>query len=509
MPDNNPQNQSDANFDITIHSSSGSTTAAAAYPVTARYQEKIAEGLFDQESHQPYWQATINMMSDPTKVLGEAAITSAGSTLFDALMQSDIRDLWMRAQNELESGITSGLRIRLALQPPLVASLPWESLYDSGRNEAFAARGRTPLVRIENQHRRIGATRSLQAALPIKVLLAIPDDPSSQIDTAEEIRQITALQETLGSSFIQIIPFTGRFDIVALRRKIEQEKADILHIVAHGEPNGILLWKRDKPDFAAPSSLRTVVQQAETLKLVFLNACLAGKISSEDAFSTVGPQLLQGGVPAVIAMQFEILDQTAIEFAQFLYEELISGSAPGAIDAAVGTARSNLYALDPDSFGYGTPILWLNAPDGKIFTVQPSTGTDAPIVARDEGDDKADIAHRSSSSDAAASANQQLDANLAQLRTELATIKAWTEILPTLDQTAQRGDLRLMLQQRGKLLDSLRDLFNQVERLDRNLVDGDAIESELKQYTDKVATIRQQYESLQNVEMIVQAQIGQ
>ena len=513
MPDNNAVDSSYANFDITIHSPdhipNGGNNTATIYPVTARYQEKVAEGLFNQDIHQPAWQSAMPALSDPTNAPGEATITAAGSALFDALMVNDIRDLWMRAQNDLESGISNGLRIRLALQPPAVAALPWESLFDSGRNEAFAARGRTPLVRIENQHRHIGAVRALQADLPIKVLLAIPEDPSGQIDAAQEIEQITALQETLGSNFIQIIPFTGRFDIIALRRKIEQENADILHIVAHGEPTGILLWKRDKPDFAAPSSLRTVVQQAETLKLVFLNACLAGKVSDEDAFSTVGPQLLQGGVPAVIAMQFEILDQTAIEFAQFLYEELIDGPIPGAIDAAVGTARSNLYALDPESFGYGTPVLWLNAPDGQIFTVQPSTNDAAQIENRDEAFDKAEVAHRSFLTDSTELENQQLDTDLAEVRNELASIQTWTESRPEINEPSARGDRRLLLQQRTRLLDALADLFSQVQRLDENLVGGEISTDDLKQYTDKVATIRQQYESLQNIETIVQTQIGQ
>lgn len=524
MPDSKQIDSGYANFDITIRNSSSersseSTRAGASYPVTARYQEKVAEGGFTQDTHQPFWQDKLPALGDPNKPPGEAAITEAGITLFDALIRDDIRDLWMRAQSDIERGTHAGLRIRLALQPPPVAALPWESLYDAGRNQAFAARSHTPLLRIENQQRHIGATRALQAELPIKVLLAIPEDPSGQIDAAQEIEQITSLQETLGSDFIHIVPFTGRFDVIALRRKIEAVEADVLHIVAHGEPKGILFWKRNKPDFAPPSSLRTIVQQADSLKLVFLNACLAGQISSQDAFSTVGPQLLQGGVPAVIAMQFEILDQTAIEFAQFLYEELIIGPVPGAIDAAVGSARSNLYALDPESFGYGTPVLWLNAPNGQIFSIQSKTvpktepkidaETSAAIPPNPAVETAVETVVEASAATSSAQANHKLTQELAQLRNELATIKNWTESRPQVNEKEQRGALRILLQPRKGLIDTISGLFNQIDRLEQNLTDSHISAADLEQYISKAAIIRQKYASLQDIESTIQQQLTQ
>lgn len=492
------------NFDITIHAESGPD---AAYTVTASYQGRIANGIFDQDIRQPVWQAAIDQLSNPDKPVGQATITEAGSALFDALMQHDVRDLWMRAQTDLErgsveqGGVEQGsinvLRIRLALQPAPVAALPWESLYDKNRNQAFAARARTPLVRIENQHRHIASTRDLRADLPIKILLAIPEDPSGQIDEAQEIEQIMALQKTLGPAFLHVEPFTGRFNIIDLRRKVQSTQADILHIVAHGQPDGILLWQRDKPDFAPPSALRTAVEQAESLKLVFLNACLAGQISERDRFATVGPQLLQSGIPAVIAMQYEIVDQTAIDFAQYLYEELISGTAPGAIDVAVGTARSNLYALDPDSFGYGTPILWLNAQDGRIFTTE--SAAELPVDA---------ASHRTPSTSDANQEADALSARLADLRQKLTEIKAWTAQLPEIEPAGHSRDFqRHLLQPRAQHKQTLADLIVQIDHIDKTLNDGPILPKELEQYSQKLADILSGYEALRNVEAIIQEQL--
>ena len=103
---------------------------------------------------------------------------------------------------------------------------------------------------------------------------------------------------------------------------------------------------------------------------MLLNACLAGQSSDRTPFTTVGPQLLQTGIPAVVAMQYKIHDEDAVEFAQYLYEELLVGPCPGHIDAAVSYARSNLYVSHPDRFSFGTPVLWLNARDGQIFHLE-------------------------------------------------------------------------------------------------------------------------------------------
>ncbi|MFO7631937.1 MAG: CHAT domain-containing protein, partial [Caldilinea sp.] len=105
--------------------------------------------------------------------------------------------------------------------------------------------------------------------------------------------------------------------------------------------------------------------------------------------ASVGAQLLQTGMPAVIAMQFDIEEGVAGNFAQYFYQELFGGQCPGVVHRAVSFARSNLYALNPDSIGYTTPILWLNAPDGAIFdgahlpSISSSRRTEHSFTAQD------------------------------------------------------------------------------------------------------------------------------
>lgn len=353
-------------FDITVR---GGT---APYSLTAHYRGQSAEGTFAFDVFQETWRTYVGKLENTIFTPDEELVVAIGSRLFSQVMQDDVRDLWIEARADLDQHRIYGLRLRLALHPPAVAALPWESIYDPDRNQAFAANGRTPVVRVENLHRFLGPPRSLQVAWPLRILLAAPEDPSGEIDTGAEIAGVTEALTKYEPKRVQVSTLTGRFSIVDLRREIDARQPDLLHIITHGEPDGISLWHRDRPSMVSSASLRVTLEHTPSVKLAFLNACLAGMSSDTHRFRNVAAQLLQAGLPAVVAMQYEIRDDAAIEFAQFLYEELIAGSCPGAVDAAVALARTSLYALSPGDFSYGTPVLWLNAESGLIFSPGPA-----------------------------------------------------------------------------------------------------------------------------------------
>lgn len=358
------------NFDITVR---GGTSP---YSLTATYHKQSAEGTFAADVFQESWRGYIGKIEDTIFVADEEVLIHAGSELFKDVMQDAVRDLWIEARSDLDQHRIYGLRLRLALHPPAVAAMPWEALYDPDRNQAFAANGRTPVVRVENLHRYLGPPRALQITWPLNVLLAAPEDPTGEIDADAEIAGVTPVMDRFGPGRVRLDILSGRFSVIDLRREIDARHPDILHVITHGDPQGIALWHRDKPSMVSSASLRATLERTPSVKLVILNACLAGLSSSTRRFRNVAAQMLQAGLPAVIAMQYEIRDDAAIEFAQFLYEELVAGNCPGAIDAAVALGRSSLYALNPGDFSYGTPVLWLNADNGIVFSAEtdPANG---------------------------------------------------------------------------------------------------------------------------------------
>ena len=70
----------------------------------------------------------------------------------------------------------------------------------------------------------------------------------------------------------------------------------------------------------------------ESLRVAVLNACEGARTSKQDPFAGSAQTLVQQGIPAVIAMQFEIADDVASTFAHEFYGALADGYP---IDAAV------------------------------------------------------------------------------------------------------------------------------------------------------------------------------
>ena len=87
----------------------------------------------------------------------------------------------------------------------------------------------------------------------------------------------------------------------------------------------------------------------------------------EDPFAGVAASLVQREIPAVIAMQFEITDRAAIVFAHEFYAAVADGYP---VDSAVAEARKAIFA-DANDIEWGTPVLFMRVPDGRIFDVAP------------------------------------------------------------------------------------------------------------------------------------------
>ena len=492
-------------FDVTVRPSPA-TGPSQPYPATVAYRGRTAEGIVTQDIHAPFWQVAVNQLADPTQRPGSQRLMEMGQILFDDLMQGAVRDLWISARGDLDSGLAAGIRLRLALLPPAVACLPWEALYDRDRNEPFAASAQTPLVRVENLFRHVGASRPLRTTLPIKILAVAPTDPTGQIDATRELEEIQRIVAAVGSRHFQVVSQIGQFDIVELRRTIEVEQPDILHLIGHGQPEGILLWKQGQPSWTPASSLRVILQRATSVKLVVLNVCLAGRVSDRTPFSTVGPQLLQTGIPAVVAMQFEVLAQNGADFTRYLYEELIAGPIPGAIDAAVGYARSNLYALEPDSFGFGAPVLWLNAEDGVIFAV--AENKEAPerqgvsAMSAVEAGPTSEQARR-------VSPMPERPIDLRQLQQQDGEIAQWLAAQRDIPDAALDAALRHIISVRNDELQNVQDQFRQLRSFkSEQLRTANVERAILEQYQSRLTRIMQKKERIESMNRMIHQQLS-
>jgi tetratricopeptide (TPR) repeat protein len=157
-----------------------------------------------------------------------------------------------------------------------------------------------------------------------------------------------------------------------LRSKIKHFQPHILHYTGHGGKlpysNETYLACEDddgelKPIFG--DDLRRITASSDSLQLIVLSGCMTAQTHHQDALRGVGTSLLRGTLPAVLAMQYSILDESGIEFASKFYEELSRGSS---VLEAVNEVRLRLYDLrGKDRADWGLPALYLRTSEIRLI----------------------------------------------------------------------------------------------------------------------------------------------
>jgi hypothetical protein len=312
-----------------------------------------------------------------------AAIRQFGGRLFDAVFLDDLRETLTRSVDEVE-GQDAGLRLRLRLADcPELADLPWEYIYDPRARRFLALSQWTPVVRYLDLRRRIPPL-SIRPPLRILMMAASPTD-FDRLDVDGEWAKVRdALGELQRSGRVQMdrVP-TGT--LADLRRQLRRSSYHVFHYVGHGRYNPdtgdgelALEGPGGRAQLISGAELGARLSDHRSLRLAVLNSCEGARSGRTDPYSGTAQSLVYQGIPAVVAMQFEITDQAAITFAQNLYEAVADGLP---LDAAMAEAR-NAILDQPNPVEWATPVLYLRAPDGRIFDVTepgtPSSDTTEP-----------------------------------------------------------------------------------------------------------------------------------
>jgi tetratricopeptide (TPR) repeat protein len=313
------------------------------------------------------------------------AAKTFGAALFNAVFSGEVAGAFQANVDDAKR-LGAGVRIRLRLADPELADLPWEFLYNPGVNRFLALSVHTPLVRymdLPDPIQPIALTPPIRAL----VMISSPADYPA-LDVEAEWKNLTgSLADLLATGQISI----DRMDdatLPALQRKLRKSQYHILHFIGHGEfdqtsQEGVLLLEDEhhRGHRVGSQYLGMLLHDHESLRVAILNACEGARTSRLDPFAGSAQTLVQQGIPAVIAMQFEIADDVASTFAHEFYGALADGYP---IDAAVTEARKAIFA-DGRDVEWGTPVLYLRAPDGRIFDVEHQAATEVarqPLPAK-------------------------------------------------------------------------------------------------------------------------------
>ena len=137
-------------------------------------------------------------------------------------------------------------------------------------------------------------------------------------------------------------------------RKIANHEKEILEIIGLLNDNRGWIY------------LGTILHDERTLRLAVLNACEGALTAVEDPFAGTAQSLILQRIPSVFAMQARTTDSAAITLSQEFYSALADGYP---VDAALTEARKVVFA-EGYSTEWGTPVLYLCSPDGRIFDIQ-------------------------------------------------------------------------------------------------------------------------------------------
>ncbi|HEV2912522.1 MAG TPA: CHASE2 domain-containing protein [Pyrinomonadaceae bacterium] len=340
---------------------------------------------------QPDWLDTAQSLKNVAQVeIDSARLTNFGTSLHKSLFCDGVGDLLRVSMGSVLLNDEQGVRIRLMISPPEIASLPWETLYDQRTKCFLSTSGKTPLTRFIRIFEPI---KSLKITPPVRVLVLIPS--GSGLDVEIEKRIITEALRELKT--VELTILEGKVTRSRISEALTEKQYHILHFIGHGvfESNqGYLLLNSEEGKEAEGDNIEAegdkipadafadFFRDYPSLKLVVLNSCQGAEVSSTEPLVGMAPQLVMRGIPAVIAMQYPISDKAALLFSKEFYLKLCKGWSRGQVDAAISHARNRIHMdIDDEPLAFATPALFMRSSTGVIFDIDQ-----APPGAQDAAD---------------------------------------------------------------------------------------------------------------------------
>jgi hypothetical protein len=299
-----------------------------------------------------------------------------GQPLYSALFQGEMADFLLRCRTAVIRDGQAGLRLRLRFQlndreAEYLAALPWEWLWDPRATEFLSADLCTPVVRDLAAARPRG---TLEVKPPLRILV-VDAVPAIDKRVNLELMMAEALRDPMAAGRVELCKLE-KTTLEAMRDALLDEEIHVLHIMGHGgyDPGSgagaiFFLAEGGKKDQVDGERFAAYLKGIPSLRLVVLNACQTarheGKMGAPLCEGVASAVLERTGVPAVVANQYTITHSTALAFSETFYSRLAAGDA---VDEALTEVRLRLRHRTSE---WATPVLFLTAPDGKLFEMEP------------------------------------------------------------------------------------------------------------------------------------------
>lgn len=442
------------------------------YPVRVHPTETVpaARGTLDLDPMaEPVRRLAQEIEDEDPRGRRKALLAEFGGLLFECLFTKEIAASFHKSWGHARAA-GQGLRLRLDVEPPDLAALPWEYLHHAAEDHFFAIAADTPLTRFVSDLRQPLEPLAVEGQLRMLLVTASPQD-AVPLDLAAGQQNIAqALADVPGVELLSPLEHATPF---AVREALRRHRPHIVHFLGHGyfqqtdaeEQAGVVLeddsgraCRLAADEFAR---LFQAAPGAGEVKLLVLNACEGAKASSARPLVGVAHNVLRH-VPAVVAMQYPVYDDVARGFAREFYRALAAGHP---VDAAVSEARNALYIdYGSDRRDWGIPVLFLRSEDGRLFASQPTE-------TRPSGD--ADGIRSPAAPALAISQRRQLEQRRDELQGPLATYNRRIKALQSDLARELDGERRAVLEERLDEARHARDkIQTELEDIERQLGGG-------------------------------------
>ena len=304
----------------------------------------------------------------------EEQIKAFGSKLFKAVFVDEVGKKFLESL-AIARRENFELHLRLRLNVPELNDLPWECLYDAAGEGFIALAEKTPVLR----YLEVGkAVQSLEVKPPLQVLVVIAAPQGLQkLDVEKEWQELQeAVEDLERCSLLELT----RLETPTLKElhnelSLKGKQYHVLHFIGHGDfdkdlQQGTLSFEdKDKSEHSVSSEkLGETLKNHESLRLVFLNACKGAVTSESNVFAGMAQSLVERvGVPAVIAMQFAITDDSAITLSESFYRGL---TVEKSVASALTSARVAVNTSKDNGLEWSTPVLFMRSSNSYLFDLK-------------------------------------------------------------------------------------------------------------------------------------------
>lgn len=283
----------------------------------------------------------------------------------DARLQSALAIARVTAAGDARRGV----RIRLVIENPAWAALPWELLYDPAAGAFLAQSPETALSRYIDAPLPTGEQQPPTRPLRLLLAAAAPRGRAPFEPAREFAPILTALEPKILAGNLIVDP-VEHLSARTLRHLLRAHDYAIIHLIAHGDfhdERGWIILEDDMGD-AVPiddEAFSAFFLGERRINLAVLSACEGGNQATSDIFAGLAPQLVRRGLPAVVAMRYPVALETMRLFSDEFYHALSQGWP---IDAAIQAARAAIAQdIGFDRRDFATPALFTRARDGMLF----------------------------------------------------------------------------------------------------------------------------------------------